>query len=171
MAWDIPWHPKTAKKEGEMKVCVGCAIGVEVAYVTLHHRGCTLVPPSTWAKRVPRVGGERGNPHPPAQDCLTPVIGCREGGQWSSQACLHVNCRPKSCSAMVKQSGLVPIQGLACWAAEGAASRGAAFHHRRPAGQAAAHAQGLPVPSCPRGGKSPGRARTCGPGPAPAQRG
>ena len=27
-----------------------------MAYVTLHHRGCTLVPPSTWAKRVPRDG-------------------------------------------------------------------------------------------------------------------
>ena len=37
-----------------MKVCVACATGVQVAYVTLHHRGCTLVPPSTWAKRVPR---------------------------------------------------------------------------------------------------------------------
>ena len=49
-------HPKTTKKEGEMKVWVGCARGVQVAYVTLHHRGCTLVPPSTWAKRVPRVG-------------------------------------------------------------------------------------------------------------------
>ena len=39
----------------EMKVWVGCARGVQVAYVTLHHRGCTLVPPSTWAKRVPRA--------------------------------------------------------------------------------------------------------------------
>ena len=38
-----------------MKVWVWCARGVQVAYVTLHHRGCTLVPPSTWAKRVPRV--------------------------------------------------------------------------------------------------------------------
>ena len=55
MPWDIRWHPKTTKKEGEMKVWVGCARGVQVAYVTLHHRGCTLVPPSTWAKRVPRV--------------------------------------------------------------------------------------------------------------------
>ena len=40
-----------------MKVWVGCARGVQVAYVTPHHRGCTLVPPSTWAKRVPRGGG------------------------------------------------------------------------------------------------------------------
>ena len=39
-----------------MKVWVGCARGVQVAYVTVHHTGCTLVPPSTWAKRVPRVG-------------------------------------------------------------------------------------------------------------------
>ena len=38
-----------------MKVWVRCVRGVQVAYVTLHHRGCTLVPPSTWAKRVPRV--------------------------------------------------------------------------------------------------------------------
>ena len=38
-----------------MKVWVRCARGVQVAYVTLHHRGCTLVPPSTWAKRLPRV--------------------------------------------------------------------------------------------------------------------
>ena len=36
-----------------MKVWVGCARGVQVAYVTLHHRGCTLVLPSTYAKRVP----------------------------------------------------------------------------------------------------------------------
>ena len=38
-----------------MKVQVRCARGVQVAYVTLHHRGCTLVPPSTWAKRVRRA--------------------------------------------------------------------------------------------------------------------
>ena len=36
-----------------MTVWVWCARGVQVAYVTLHHRGCTLVPPFTWAKRVP----------------------------------------------------------------------------------------------------------------------
>ena len=56
-AWDIRWHPKTTKKEGEMKVWVGCARGVQAAYVTLRHRGCTLVPSSTWAKQVPRVLG------------------------------------------------------------------------------------------------------------------
>ena len=38
-----------------MKVWVRCARGVQVAYVTLRHRGCTVVPPATWAKRVPRV--------------------------------------------------------------------------------------------------------------------
>ena len=38
-----------------MKVWAGCARGVQVAYVTLHHRGCTVVPPSTWAKWVPRA--------------------------------------------------------------------------------------------------------------------
>ena len=38
-----------------MKVWVGCARGVRVAYFTLQHTSCTLVPPSTWAKRVPRV--------------------------------------------------------------------------------------------------------------------
>ena len=38
-----------------MNVLVRCARGVQVAYFTLHHRGCTLVSPSTWAKRVPRV--------------------------------------------------------------------------------------------------------------------
>ena len=45
----------TTKEGGEMKVWVRCARGVQVAYVTLHHRGCTLVLPSTWAKQVPRV--------------------------------------------------------------------------------------------------------------------
>ena len=38
-----------------MTVVVACVRGVQVAYVTLHHRGCTLVPPSTWGKRVPRM--------------------------------------------------------------------------------------------------------------------
>ena len=37
-----------------MKVWVGCARGVQVAYFRLHHMGCTLVRPSMWAKRVPR---------------------------------------------------------------------------------------------------------------------
>ena len=58
MPLDIRWHPKTTKKEGEMKVWVRCARGVQVAYVTLHERGCTVVPPSTWAKRVPGVGSK-----------------------------------------------------------------------------------------------------------------
>ena len=40
-----------------MKAWVRCARGVQVANVTLHHRGCTLVPSSTWAKRVPRGAG------------------------------------------------------------------------------------------------------------------
>ena len=31
----------------------------QVAYLTLHYRGCTLVPPSTWAKRVPTYGERR----------------------------------------------------------------------------------------------------------------
>ena len=42
-----------------MKVLVRCARGVQVAYFTLHHTGCTLVSPSTWAKRVPREAGRR----------------------------------------------------------------------------------------------------------------
>ena len=37
-----------------MKVWVRCARGVQVAYFTLHHTGCPVVSPSTWAKRVPR---------------------------------------------------------------------------------------------------------------------
>ena len=37
-----------------MKVLVQCARGVQVAYFTLHHTGCKLVSPSTWAKRVPK---------------------------------------------------------------------------------------------------------------------
>ena len=44
--------PKNQKKEGEMKASVRCARGVQVAYFTLHHTGCTLVSPSTWAKQV-----------------------------------------------------------------------------------------------------------------------
>ena len=55
MPWEILLQPKTPKKEGEMKVRVQCARGVQVASFTLHHRGCTLVSPSTWATRVPRV--------------------------------------------------------------------------------------------------------------------
>ena len=47
--------PKTTKKAGEMRVWVRCARGVQVAYFTLHHTGCTLESPSTWAKRVPRI--------------------------------------------------------------------------------------------------------------------
>ena len=45
---------KPPKTMVEMKVWVRCARGVQVAYFTLHHRGCTLVLPSTWAKRVRR---------------------------------------------------------------------------------------------------------------------
>ena len=37
-----------------MKVSVRCARGVQVAYFTLHHTGCTLLSPSTWAEQVPR---------------------------------------------------------------------------------------------------------------------
>ena len=60
-----------------MKVLVGCARDVQVAYVTLHHRGCTLVPPSTWAKRVPRVpvrhsGNASGNHWAPLHDRVHP---------------------------------------------------------------------------------------------------
>ena len=29
-----------------------------MAHVTLHHRGCTIVPPSTWGKQVPRVASQ-----------------------------------------------------------------------------------------------------------------
>ena len=36
-----------------MNVGVRCARNVQLAYVTLHHRGCTLVPPSTWANPDP----------------------------------------------------------------------------------------------------------------------
>ena len=46
---------KSHKKVGEMKVWVRCARRWQVAYFTRHHTGCTLVSPSTWAKRVPRV--------------------------------------------------------------------------------------------------------------------
>ena len=38
-----------------MKVWVPYARSVQVAFFTLHHTGCTLVSPSMWAKRVPRV--------------------------------------------------------------------------------------------------------------------
>ena len=55
MPWGTEWHPKTTKKEGEMKVLVRCARGVQVAYFTLHHTGFALVSPSTRAKRVSRV--------------------------------------------------------------------------------------------------------------------
>ena len=41
-----------------MKFWVGCARGVQVAYFTLHHRGRTLVSPSTWAKRLPMAGAK-----------------------------------------------------------------------------------------------------------------
>ena len=47
-----------------MKVWVRCARGVQVAYGTLDHRGCTLVPPSTWAKRVPREASSTGSAAP-----------------------------------------------------------------------------------------------------------
>ena len=61
-----------------MKVWVLCARGVQVASVTLHHRGCGLVPPSTWAKRVPRVVQESPSwaayPHPPSGSRLNPTI-------------------------------------------------------------------------------------------------
>ena len=51
-------NQKTPYKEGE--VWLRCARGVQVAHFTLHHRGCILVLPSTWAKRVPRAGGTMG---------------------------------------------------------------------------------------------------------------
>ena len=38
-----------------MNVSVLCARGVQVVSFTLHHTGCTLVWPSTWAKRVPGI--------------------------------------------------------------------------------------------------------------------
>ena len=47
--------PKNHQKEGEMKVSAWCRRGVQVAYFTLHHTGCTLVLPSMWANWVPRV--------------------------------------------------------------------------------------------------------------------
>ena len=65
MPWRIRLQHKTPKREGEMKVWVRCARGVQVAYFTLHHSGCTLVSPSSWAKQVPRVP----KPHPTS--CLS----------------------------------------------------------------------------------------------------
>ena len=67
------------------------------------------------------VGGGGSPPPPPAWVCPSMVTGCGEGGQWRSHACLQVNRRPKSCSARVRQSAPVPIQGRTRWAAEGAA--------------------------------------------------
>ena len=53
--------PKNTKEEGEMKLWVRCARGLQVVYFTLRHRGCTIVSPTTWAKRVPRVArGQKG---------------------------------------------------------------------------------------------------------------
>ena len=75
-----------------MKVWVGCARGVQVAYVTLHHRGCTLVPPSTWAKRVPRV---EASLVPPPYTRFIRL--CTAGGQ--VRVIGAVPCRAKTCGA------------------------------------------------------------------------